>query len=414
MSYVRATRYAQVVVLLTLLVGVLVLAREAWRQYYSHTERGETVTSSKTTSEKKSTSKGPESTEKTETSTAPNPNLPERLLGRPGLWVARALLLLVAAFLAGALVQRMLLGKFAFKVGGLEIPEVEAPVLPEFPPQLAAQFVSDVSSTAPSNFEPPAISATSAINSLLNQIMEAAYADYALIDLGTGRNWLTSRLFFFAFLLQRIRPVKTFVFVESRGKVAKRYVGMRSPDAVRWVLAAQYPALEQAFAKAYAELSNLRIISESGGLERDSASKLLENFFYDSRVRAMDHGEDEDNWVQLGPDRWEYAHWINGAMAINLFNLSPEPTSFVFLGEDNVVQNAFAELGTEGPLVALLDQSHRFLRLLDREALLESLAVQTRLKIAAVIALGQADPEEKLKIVKIEIHREESGRVPQS
>ena len=48
--------------------------------------------------EKKSTPKGPESAEKSETSTAPNPNLPERLLGRSGLWVARGLLVLVAAF----------------------------------------------------------------------------------------------------------------------------------------------------------------------------------------------------------------------------------------------------------------------------------------------------------------------------
>jgi hypothetical protein len=128
----------------------------------------------------------------------------------------------------------------------------------------------------------------------------------------------------------------------------------------------------------------------------------------------MDHGDDRDNWVQLGPDRWEHARWLNGAMAVNLFNLSPELNSFVFMGEDNVAQNAFAELGAEGPLVALLDQSHRFLRLLDREALLESLAAQTRLKIAAIIALGKADAEEKPPIVKIQIHGEESGRISPS
>src|SRR5436305_1148241 len=99
MSYGRATRYAQAVVLFTLLVGVFAFTREAQRQYKSPAESGEIVTSSKTTSEKRATSKGPESAEKTETSTAPNPNLPERLLGRAGLWVARTLLLLIAAFL---------------------------------------------------------------------------------------------------------------------------------------------------------------------------------------------------------------------------------------------------------------------------------------------------------------------------
>src|SRR5947209_19703020 len=101
-------------------------------------------------------------------------------------------------------------------------------------------------------------------------------------------------------------------------------------------------------------------------------------------------------------------------MAVNLFNLSPTTTSFVFLGEGNILQNAFAELSAEGPFVALLDQNRRFLRLLDRGALLESLAAQTRLRLAATIASGQSDSEVKVQIVNVQIPRERSIRVPPS
>jgi hypothetical protein len=109
----------------------------------------------------------------------------------------------------------------------------------------------------------------------------------------------------------------------------KRYLGMRPPDAVRWALARKYPELEEAFARAYAGLAKLRIVSESGGLDPGTASELFAKFFNDPRIQNDIHGDDKENWVHLGANRWEHAHWINGAMAVGLFNLVPNFTSFV-------------------------------------------------------------------------------------
>ncbi|MGH9185487.1 MAG: hypothetical protein ACRD0U_06710 [Acidimicrobiales bacterium] len=51
-------------------------------------------------------------------------SLVERSLGAGGLLVVRTGAAVLAAFIAGAVVQRTLLGRFAFKAGGIEVPEV--------------------------------------------------------------------------------------------------------------------------------------------------------------------------------------------------------------------------------------------------------------------------------------------------
>jgi hypothetical protein len=57
--------------------------------------------------------------------------------------------------------------------------------------------------------------------------------DYAVFDLGDGRKWLTSRLFVFATMLERMRGIRCCVFLESSGVVEKRFVATASPNAVR-------------------------------------------------------------------------------------------------------------------------------------------------------------------------------------
>lgn len=393
-SYGRATRYAQIVAVGVLLLGAVALYRENRRQYKPPAENGELVTTSKTISETKSTPKGPESAQKSETTTAPNSNLPERLLGHGGLWVARGLLVLIGAFLAGALVQRMLLGKFAFKAGGIEIPELQAPPLADFYQRdLVDAFQFDQAAPPSPGSLPLGITSSSYTSDLLVKIQEPGTAHFAIINLGRGQSWLTTRLFLFAILLRRFRSVRVFVFLEDSFDSEKKYLGLKSVAGVRWLLAARYPWMEQAFAKAYADLEPFQVTSESGALRPEAAARLLERFMSDEAVRSDGPANDLDAWVQLASGTWEHARWINGALATELFNLSPTTTSFVNLGENKGAEHAFAQLGAEGPYVAVVDARRRFLRLLDREALLESLGADTRLKLAAAIAIGEKEAE---------------------
>jgi hypothetical protein len=392
-SYRWATRSAQTAVVLTLVAGAVFLTLDAFRSSQSPTQSSDLVATTKSMTEKKNNPKGTESTERREVTTSPNPNLTDRILGATGLWVARMLLVILAAFLAGALVQRVLLGKFAFKAGGLELPEVQAPPLAILPPSVSEAFQLSLPIRLDSLEE---LSITeSPTYSLMKAVGEKGPADCVVIDLEEGVSWLTTRLFILAILLQRMRSVRSLVFLEERAGVSKRYLGVRPPEEVRWLLARAYPWMEQALAKSYYELPRLEITSASGALPPDVAAMLMERFVLDSTISGPIQGDDPENWVQLIPGRWEHARWVNGALATDLFNLSPSTTSFVGLSEERKAENTFAELGGEGPFVALLDERHRFLALLDRESLLEKLAAEARLKFAAVLAYEKAQTDER-------------------
>ena len=168
-SYRLATRCAQTAVVLTLLAGAVTLISEARKLSQSPPESGDPLATITTKSliEKKTNPKGPESTERREVTTAPNPNVAERFLGRSGLLVARMILLMLAAFVAGALVQRVLLGKFAFKAGGLELPEVQAPPGAVLPPSLTEAFTEapqdDVSALTDLEPRPATLSSLSTV-----------------------------------------------------------------------------------------------------------------------------------------------------------------------------------------------------------------------------------------------------------
>src|SRR5262245_43722653 len=49
---------------------------------------------------------------------------------------------------------------------------------------------------------------------LFEAVKDATPADYALIEIGNGDEWLTSRLFIAAAMLERMRGVECLVFVE--------------------------------------------------------------------------------------------------------------------------------------------------------------------------------------------------------
>jgi hypothetical protein len=401
-----ATRCSQAAAAIVILAGTFLLAHEASRIYLSPNESA-CITTVKQTTETKTTAKGAEKDERREVATAPNPNLTERMLGQSGIWIARVILVLIAAFVAAALVQRALLGKFAFKAGSLEFPEIQAPPLEALSKEFAAGFQAGPAQelraaqaaqpgAAPQNIPISPIEMTSYSVDLLRKIKEEGQADYAVINLGNGSNWLTSRLFLFAILLRRMRSVNTFVFLETHDGIERRYVGVKSPDAVHWLLASAFPWLENAFANAYMSQPNLRIFSDTGAMDPDIAAQLAQSFLANGDIRSYAAELPGNDWVRLDSGKWEHAYWLNGATVTDLLNLSPNRTSFVDLGKKKVLENEFAELGCEGPFIAKVNAEGQFLGLVDRKALLEHLAAETRLRIAVSIAYGRAESKDSV------------------
>jgi hypothetical protein len=358
--------------MLIVAVGLVLVSWEAYRARSAQFST-DTSTTTKTTTVRKTTTTGTETIEKREVTTAPNQGFPERMLGQGGLWLARILLVLLAAFLAGATVQRAILGNFAFKAGGLEVPPLPAPEteeLEELPPSFAAAFQTDVSPDALPAQLGPGIVSSSYVMDLLNRIQGEGVVDYAIIDLGSGTSWLTTRLFIFAILLRRMRSLRAFVLVETREGIEKRFLGVKSPEAVRFSLAREYPWLERAFANAYAATPNLTIRSESGALEPHAAGTVVERFIHDESIQSKARPQD-DEWIQLSSGTSEHARWINRSLIERLFGVSPLQSSVEDVDDLTSTQRTAAILACHGPFVALVDKDRRFKALVDRNALLE-------------------------------------------
>lgn len=61
---------------------------------------------------------------------------------------------------------------------------------------------------------------------MLEQVQSGTLADYATIDIGTGDEWLTSRLFIAATMLERMRGLQVMVFLESTTTTHERFVAV--------------------------------------------------------------------------------------------------------------------------------------------------------------------------------------------
>jgi len=247
---------------------------------------------------------------------------------------------------------------------------LELSALPEFTPNWSAPSLTDVRQPSPAD------QFSSNAMALFDQIRSDAASDYAVIDLGTGQQWLTSRLFIFAVLLQRMRALQCFVFVETVGETRQKFIGMASPEGVRWGLARRYPWLEEAFAQAYGTLANFQILSNSGALDTWQATQLVQ--FYLQRIQQnVLPTTDVPEWVTLGTQQtWEHAKWIDAQRLERVLHAVLDDSWIPDSPDEISTARTKAVLRRRGPFVASVDGDRKFKTLIDRQALLEALAAR--------------------------------------
>src|SRR5262245_24909162 len=141
-----ATRWARAAVALIVVLGLVLIGLEAIHSGLAPPGSPSAKTATTVTTETKTTATGQtETTTKREIATK-SEDFVDRILGKTGPWLLRVLLVVLAAFLMGAAVQRVILGRYALKLAGLEVPEVpleaivppkteEVPQLPEKLPE---------------------------------------------------------------------------------------------------------------------------------------------------------------------------------------------------------------------------------------------------------------------------------------
>jgi len=232
--------------------------------------------------------------------------------------------------------------------------------------------------------------ADSTADAFFQQLVEEDQADYAIVDLGTEREWLSTRLYILSIVFQRTKGIEGIVFLETVGDKRKRFLGLASPDKVRWCLAKRYPWLEGAYAIAYASIFKAypfaKITSANGQLGRFNSGddhpgatpvsiELLQRFIREVQNKSSElttlppHPE----WETLSDNTSEAASWLTSQMIEDILgtNLKLE---FTDAREDE--QLIKETLAMTQPFVPVVDRDRRFKFLLKRQVLLEQIGKQ--------------------------------------
>jgi len=227
--------------------------------------------------------------------------------------------------------------------------------------------------------------------SLFTQVQDTTAADFALIDLGRGDEWITSRLFIAAALLERMRGLRAMVFVESRQWLPGYFLAVASPSVVRWSLARRYPWLELAYAQATERAivtvlpppaakdfvtTDSIITSDHGTLGGNRAEALTREFL--SSIQDFTGNPmppSPDDWVELTGYR-ERAAWVTSRLLRELLPAPAFDQQMSEMRDDPQARRVRAVLRRPGQFVALVDSDQRFKRLVDRGILLEEAALQ--------------------------------------
>jgi hypothetical protein len=217
---------------------------------------------------------------------------------------------------------------------------------------------------------------------LFQELSKPAPADCAIVDLGSGRKWLSSRLFLFALVLGEVTCVRVFVFLETSSSTRKAFLGVASPNAVWKALAAQHPWFEGAFGSATALTQNAMFPTTNPDKLRDIAR----NFVGALQSTTKPPKAEEDEWEsrsatdpKASENLWEKATWITGELLERW--LGSTLSDAWCIEEQDTLNSALVEaiLKRNDDFVAIVDRHQKFRGLVDRKAL-ASQAWRTRVQ----------------------------------
>jgi hypothetical protein len=227
--------------------------------------------------------------------------------------------------------------------------------------------------------DPITITNDSAKTTLLKMLRDPGTREYVVINLGTGKEWISSRLFIFALMLQRMKSIRAIVFLD--GSVPK-FLGVANPDTVRWALAQDQPWLEQAYLNAYASSIFYMpgasfVVSKYGALDPQVAENVVRNFLQNVRANAPAGGfggpvvpPETRDWVVLGTST-EYGTWLTGAELQKLVGEGFHKETIVASSDRKTEAKFLLQCTTQ--YVARVNNNGEFLSLVDRDAFVDEL-----------------------------------------
>jgi len=316
--------------------------------------------------------------------------------------------------LLGILVLRQPITRFLEQVAGraskLSVFKVEIELGDVAPPQaMNLPSLDDIQT-------PDATAWTSdSSGNLFQQIRDARVADYAVIDLGDGKDWLTSRIFIFAVMLERMRGLRHIVFLHTDNGRKRSFLGIARPNKIHWLFGQKYPWFEKAFADVYTDYwsgfiyppnptnppnqpslpnqpNSLNppiqyppvtpdpqlLLSENGALHPLRASNLVGSFLSKIQIHVPTvppPGSSE--WAELRSESWEHAAWVDKLLLMQILAGNLTNPSVEYSLDIPSLDQAKRVLRRTGEFVGLVDKDGIFVNVINRGALLEKLAAMT-------------------------------------
>lgn len=238
-------------------------------------------------------------------------------------------------------------------------------------------------------------------SAMLDQVQIQTPADYVLIMLGDGTEWLTSRLFIAIVMVERMRGIKACVFVERSENSERSFVAVATVPQLRHALSRRYPWLEVAWLQSRLSIypqfppepPNIQsqpdpkrmsadgwpLLNEFGSFTPNDARSIVAKFIESIQRDDMDitplNVHTEAEWVSLR-SRKERAQWVSKEL---LWTLLPSIAFEAWAPSLRDAPRAHltrAVLRRPAPFVALVERNHEFSRLTNRGVLLEEIATQ--------------------------------------
>lgn len=262
-------------------------------------------------------------------------------------------------------------------------------------------------------------------DTLRQSLWSPGTADFFVVDLKSDgqKEWLTSRLYLFTYMLSRMKGVRSIVFTATRGDMGRSFLGVARTEELLNALAAAEPWLRLARlqveagrppvliessqptspavpvappAVPVAPPANAPVLQDIDEWWRSMRANLLPTDPLHLSKQFLEHiqwvqpvgaADPEAGWLQLPdapgqvPDApgqvnaWEHATWITASdLTDGLLRDAVQPDSYVLddrsWSADGRVR---AVARAPGDFIAVLGPSRRFQRLIDRRSLLEAL-----------------------------------------
>jgi hypothetical protein len=208
---------------------------------------------------------------------------------------------------------------------------------------------------------------------LLAQIKQGGNRDFAIFDLGKGKNWLSTRLFLFTIVLADLFSLRRIIFLYTKGDVSNYYLGTAEPKDIRSAFSKVYPWLDDAFADAYIEtwkhLSNNQVTSKNsifGSINDVNANFIIHGFLKKVQVKTDNITSEKlsinlDSWTNLKDERWEHGEWMTHNKLEDILDGALDKSSI--LESDLTMTNEkqlLYILSSRGQYIPILEEDRRF------------------------------------------------------